>query len=122
VHLGAGLIGTLAVGLFASSAVNPVVPNGLFYGGGYKLLGAQAIAAGAVIAYSMVMTLVIMVLGGRLIGSRLTTREEAIGLDLSQHGEIAYGLSDPSASGPPKATPAANASAPGTAAHVRTSS
>ncbi len=99
VHLGGGIVGTLAVGLLASSAVNPVVPDGLFYGGGYRLLGAQALAVAAVIGYSMVMTFIIMTLGGRLIGSRLTGREEAIGLDLSQHGEIAYGLSDPLAAG-----------------------
>jgi Amt family ammonium transporter len=120
VHLGAGLVGTLAVGLLASSAVNPAVPNGLFYGGGYRLLGAQAMATGAVIAYSMVMTLLIMVLGGRLIGSRVSPREESIGLDLSQHGEVAYGLSDPPP-GSGKAVPA-QAGAPSPAAHVRTSS
>ena len=120
VHLGGGLVGTLAVGLLASSAVNPAVPDGLFYGGGYRLLGAQAIAAGAVIAYSMVMTLLIMTLGGRLIGSRLTGREEVIGLDLSQHGEVAYGLNDPPPGGSAKAAPA-QAGAPGPAAHVRTS-
>jgi Amt family ammonium transporter len=70
------------------------------------LLGAQAVAAGAVIAYSMVMTLIIMTLGGRLVGSRLSTREEAIGLDLSQHGEVAYGLSDPPPGGSTQAAPA----------------
>jgi Amt family ammonium transporter len=124
VHLGGGLVGTLAVGLLASSTVNPSVPNGLFYGGGYRLLGAQAVALVAVIAYSMLMTLIIMVLGGRLIGARLTTREETIGLDLSQHGEIAYGLADPP---PDRVTPAAAAPAAGngvatTPAHARVGS
>lgn len=122
VHLGGGLVGTLAVGLLASSAANPAIPNGLFYGGGYRLLGAQAIAVGVVIVYSMVMTLLIMTLAGRLVGSRLTIREESIGLDLSQHGEVAYGLSDPPPGGSGKPAPTTHTGAPGTAAVARVSS
>jgi Amt family ammonium transporter len=104
VHLGGGIIGTLAVGLLASHTVNPAIPDGLLYGGGYRLLGAQAAAVAAVVAYSMVMTWMVMVLGNRLIGSRLSARDESIGLDLTQHGEIAYGL-------PPGGHPATSAAA-----------
>ena len=92
VHLGGGVVGSLAVGLFATSSINPHVSDGLFYGGGYHLLGAQAVAVGAVIVYSMIMTLVIMALGNRLLGNRVTARQETVGLDLSQHGESAYGF------------------------------
>jgi Amt family ammonium transporter len=120
VHLGGGIVGMLAVGLFASSAVNPAVTDGLFSGGGYRLLGAQAAAAGAVTVYSAVMTLLIMTLAGRLMGSRVSAREETIGLDLSQHGEVAYGLTDPPPPGGTGRT-ADQASTPA-AAHVRTSS
>ncbi len=55
VHLGGGIVGALSVGLFATSSVNPaVVHDGLFYGGGYRLLGLQGIAVGSVVAYSLV--------------------------------------------------------------------
>ncbi len=90
VHLGGGIVGALSVGLFATKSVNPVVPDGLFYGGGYRLLGAQAMAIGAVVGYSLVMTLIITGLTNRLLGNRVAHRDEAIGLDLSQHGESAY--------------------------------
>src|SRR4051794_9325672 len=44
VHLGGGVIGSLCVGLFASRSVNPDGADGLFYGGGYHLIGVQALA------------------------------------------------------------------------------
>ncbi len=90
VHLGGGVIGALSIGLFATKSVNPAVTDGLFYGGGYRLLGVQAIAVGAVVGYSLVMTLIITGLTNRLLGNRVTNRDEAVGLDLSQHGESAY--------------------------------
>jgi Amt family ammonium transporter len=90
VHLGGGVVGALSVGLFATKSVNPAVTDGLFYGGGYRLLSVQAISIAAVIGYSLVMTLIIAGLTNRLLGSRVTSRDEAIGLDLSQHGESAY--------------------------------
>jgi Amt family ammonium transporter len=90
VHLGGGVAGSLAVGLFASSGVNPGASNGLFYGGGYRLLGVQAVAVGAVVAYSMVMTVLLLWVSNRLFGNRANLREETTGLDLSQHGEAAY--------------------------------
>ena len=46
VHLGGGVIGSLCVGLFATRTVNPAGADGLFWGGGYKLLSAQAITVG----------------------------------------------------------------------------
>ncbi len=90
VHLVGGVVGSLCVGLFATSDVNPAAPNGLFYGGGYGQLGLQAIAVLAVGAYSFLATGVIGVFLGRLAGNRLRGREEAVGLDISQHGESAY--------------------------------
>jgi Amt family ammonium transporter len=103
VHLGGGVVGALAVGLFATKSVNSNIPDGLFYGGGYRLLGSQALAVGAVIAYSAIVTLIIAGLANRLVGSRVSGRDEAIGLDLSQHGESAYSFTaaqQPSARGP----------------------
>jgi ammonium transporter, Amt family len=92
VHLGAGVIGSLCVGLFATTAVNPKGADGLFYGGGYRLVGVQALAIVVVVMYSLVMTVLIGGLTNRLLGNRARAREEIAGLDLSQHGEAAYEL------------------------------
>ena len=90
VHLVGGVLGALSVGLFATRSINPLATDGLFYGGGYDLLGAQSIATGAVVAYSITMTFIILSLANRLLGNRISARDEAVGLDLSQHGETAY--------------------------------
>nr|WP_275941425.1 ammonium transporter [Planosporangium mesophilum] len=90
VHLGGGVVGTLAVGLFATTMVNPDGGDGLFYGGGYRLMGAQFVTLCAVVAYSLVLTGLLGSLTNRLLGNRVGPREEAVGLDLSQHGESAY--------------------------------
>lgn len=112
VHLGGGMIGSLCVGLFATRSVNPDAIDGLFYGGGYRLLGTQLGAVLAVVAYSLVMTLLIISLGNRILGNRVSPREEAGGLDLSQHGELAYRFA-PTAATPDTARP--TLTAPGAA-------
>jgi Amt family ammonium transporter len=94
VHLGGGVIGALCVGLFATKAVNASGGTGLFYGGGYLQLSRQAIAAGAVVAYSLVATLIIGGLLHRVLGNRVSARAESAGLDLAEHGETAYDLVD----------------------------
>ncbi|MET8281424.1 ammonium transporter [Micromonospora sp. NPDC005174] len=90
VHLGGGLIGALSVGLFATASVNPGIANGLFYGGGYRLLGVQALSVGVVVVYSAVVSLIIMVFVSRIRGNRIGGRAESVGVDLSQHGETPY--------------------------------
>lgn len=88
-HLVGGVIGSLAVGLFASSKVNPGGTDGLFYGGGFAQLLLQTITILAVVGYSFVVTYVL----GRLVGrGRVLPSDEELGLDLSQHGEEAYRL------------------------------
>jgi Amt family ammonium transporter len=90
VHLGGGLIGSLCLGLIATRTINPAGADGLFYGGGYHQLGLQAIAVAAVALYSFTATLVIGAILERVIGHRVPWRDESIGLDLAQHGEVAY--------------------------------
>jgi Amt family ammonium transporter len=90
VHLVGGIIGSVCVGLLATRSVNPAGADGLFYGGGYKLLGVQVGTVLVVAAYSLVATLLIGAVIDRLVGNRVRAREEAAGLDLSQHGEAAY--------------------------------
>ena len=91
IHLVGGLIGTLAVGVFASTAVNPALPaDGLVYGGGPAQLVRQAIAAGAVFGYSFLATLVLGYLIRATIGLRVRPEVEDGGLDLHEHAETAY--------------------------------
>ena len=91
VHGVGGIIGALATGLFATTAVNSAGANGLFYGNP-KLLLTQAIAVGITIAWSLVMTFVILKVIDLVMGVRVKEKEEAIGLDLTQHHESAYTL------------------------------
>src|SRR5436309_7914729 len=59
VHLVGGLVGTLMVGLFCTTAVNSLSADGLFYGGGFTQLGKQAVAALAVMVYSFVIAAIL---------------------------------------------------------------
>ncbi|NLT11358.1 MAG: ammonium transporter [Clostridiaceae bacterium] len=85
VHGICGAAGTLMVGLFA-------IDGGLFYGGGFKMLGVQAVGVGAVIAWvAVTMTIVFFILK-KTIGLRVSKEEEITGLDICEHGlESAYG-------------------------------
>jgi Amt family ammonium transporter len=90
VHLVGGLAGTLLLGLFADTAVNPAGRDGLFLGGGIGLFGEQALAAGVTIAFSFVVSLVIAKGIDATIGLRVDESIEAEGLDLALHAETAY--------------------------------
>lgn len=90
IHGVGGLLGALATGLFASSAINPAAANGLFFGNPHQLL-VQAIGAGAAIVYSVVLTFIILKVVGLFTGGiRLEQEDEIQGLDLSQHSEVGY--------------------------------
>ncbi|MCJ7438966.1 MAG: ammonium transporter [Acidimicrobiia bacterium] len=94
VHLAGGLLGTLLLGLFADVSINGAGADGLLYGGGFDLLGKQALAAGSVMVYSFVVTLVIMVVLNKVLpgGVRVSAEDEETGLDLTQHSETGYAL------------------------------
>ena len=89
VHLVGGLVGTLLLGLFADTAVNGEFV-GLFFGGGGELLKDQFIAAVSVAAFSFVATYLIATAIHRTMGLRVSTDDELLGLDQSQHSESAY--------------------------------
>jgi Amt family ammonium transporter len=93
VHLVGGIIGSLCVGLFATTDVNPLGADGLLYGGGASLLGKQALVVLAVTAYSFVVTAVIGLLVNLVIKNRVAPEVEDEGLDLAVHGETAYEFS-----------------------------
>jgi Amt family ammonium transporter len=85
-----GMWGCLATGIFASAAVNSAGFNGLIYGNGIQVLKqlADILAVGA---YAFSLTFGIGKLIDVVIGLRVGQQEETVGLDLSQHGERAYG-------------------------------
>jgi ammonium transporter, Amt family len=95
VHLVGGLIGSLLLGFFADSSINPaVVDEGVFLGGGVSLLWEQVIAVAATLVWSFVVTLVIMYVLKAVLpkGIRVSEEDEETGLDLTQHSETGYAL------------------------------
>ena len=88
VHLVGGILGALLIGLFGTAMVNGA--NGVFYHGGWTLMGHQALAVVAVVAYSFIVTYVLAQIIDKTIGLRVSEEDEAAGLDLSQHAETAY--------------------------------
>ncbi|MEN8614961.1 ammonium transporter [Dehalogenimonas sp. THU2] len=91
VHGVGGILGVLAVGIFASTTINAAGANGLLFGGGFTLLGKQLVGTLAVGAFAFGGTWVIAKVIDATIGLRVKEMEEVVGLDLSQHGERAYG-------------------------------
>jgi Amt family ammonium transporter len=91
VHFVGGLVGSLMIGLFADAEYfGGDHMSGLFYGGGFRLLGEQAIANGVTIVYSAVVTALILLALKATIGIRVSEEEEEVGLDISEHAETAY--------------------------------
>jgi Amt family ammonium transporter len=84
----AGFTGILFIGFFAQHIWNGV-SNGLFYGHP-RQLAWQAIAAAVGPAYAFTMTYVILRVIGLVMPLRVTEHEEAVGMDVVQHGEEAY--------------------------------
>ena len=90
VHGVGGIWGALATGLFATVAVNDVA-DGLFYGNPEQLW-IQFVAVVAAIAFSGVVTFIILKVIDATVGLRVQEDEEVLGLDSTQHGELAYRL------------------------------
>lgn len=88
VHGVGGIWGALATGIFATAAVGGV--DGAL-AGNWEQLGIQAIAVAATMAYAFIGTLIIGKILDKTMGLRVKETEEIVGLDLSQHGERAYG-------------------------------
>lgn len=94
VHCLNGIWGTLAVGLFATNSApaysladsTGAELTGLFYGGGFKLLGIQAIGVISTAAWTAVtMTIAFLVIKA-VFGLRVSEEEEIVGLDSTEHG------------------------------------
>ncbi|MFN3600174.1 MAG: ammonium transporter [Dietzia sp.] len=88
-HMVAGIIGTLLIGVIADPA-SPVGEAGVLFGGGFGQLGAQTVATAAVLAYSFTVTLLIALVLDKTMGLRVTEEDEREGLDKAYHREMAY--------------------------------
>ena len=89
VHGIGGTWGAIATGLFATKAVNAAGSNGLFFGNPKQLI-VQLIAVAATIVYTFIGTWILFKLVDVFIGVRVSEKDEAMGLDLTQHNERAY--------------------------------
>ena len=91
VHLCCGVFGTLCIGLFAQEGVTTLsVRNGLFFGGGTSLLLTQLIGVLAVGAFAMGASALVWLVLKHTVGIRVTAQEEIRGLDIGEHGNVAY--------------------------------
>ena len=91
VHLCCGVFGTLCVGLFAQEGVTTLsTRNGLFFGGGFGLLGVQVLGVLAVGAFVFVTSGLVWLALKHTVGIRVSQAEELAGLDIGEHGNLAY--------------------------------
>jgi Amt family ammonium transporter len=93
VHGIPGIIGAMAIGIFASLAINPNGANGLLYGNASQLL-IQGVGVGVAALLSFGCTYVIMKVIDILIGVRVSPKVEEAGLDIEEHAERAYSDED----------------------------
>jgi ammonium transporter len=89
VHFVGGVLGTLLVGVFGEESVNAIGRDGIVFGGGFGLLGEQALALVVVVAFSFVVTWLIATVIEGTIGLRVDRADEAH-LDRTQQGMDAY--------------------------------
>jgi Amt family ammonium transporter len=82
--------GGIATGIFAWKGINPGGDNGLIHGN-IALVGKQLVGIGATIVYAAVVTFIILKVIDLIMGLRVNDEEEQAGLDVSLHGEEAYG-------------------------------
>lgn len=87
VHGISGILGTLAVGLFATD-------KGVLYGGGWLLLGVQALGLLVICIWGYAVTWVVLKGIAWIVPLRVTEEEERIGLDISAHGTMAVNDED----------------------------
>ncbi|HJD20927.1 MAG TPA: ammonium transporter [Candidatus Gemmiger faecigallinarum] len=120
VHLCCGVFGTLCVGLFSQEGVTTLATrSGLFFGGGFGLLGVQIIGVAAVGAFTFAASGIVWLALKHTIGIRVSAEEELAGLDIGEHGNLAYpdfAPAVPAASTGEAPAPAAAPAAPAAAA------
>ena len=89
VHGIGGVTGTILLGVFASTAMNPAGTDGLLYGGTGFFIKELVVVAGASI-YAFVFTYIMLIFINAITPVKVSNEEQLIGLDISLHGESAY--------------------------------
>lgn len=89
IHGLGGLIGTLGLGLFGSSAINPAGADGLFHGSS-SLLMSQLLGIAVVGCYTLLVSWVLLKAINGISPLRVAEQSEEEGLDISEHSEAAY--------------------------------
>jgi ammonium transporter, Amt family len=92
VHLVGGIFGSIILGLLSDKGVNGLGADGLFFGGGTKLLQNQLLATVVTLVFSGVVSAIIAIGIDKTIGLRVKPEDEDTGLDLSLHAETAYAM------------------------------
>lgn len=92
IHGMGGVIGTLCLGLFASSTINPSIPDGLLMGGNGMLLLKEAVAILLAVGYAFFFTLLIFKVINKFIPVKVPVTTQEVGLDMCLHGETARNL------------------------------
>ncbi|MPM08329.1 hypothetical protein SDC9_54641 [bioreactor metagenome] len=91
VHLVHGVLGTLFVGLFAQDGIAGIhTLNGLFFGGGFELLGKQALGVLCVASFVFPVSFLVWAVIKKTMGLRVSAKEEIEGLDIGEHGNQGY--------------------------------
>lgn len=90
-HAVCGTWGTFSLGLFAQDKFSPgTTGDGLFFGGGWNLLGAQSLGIISVFVWCMITGFLLFYVIKHLVGLRVSREEELRGLDIDEHGIEAY--------------------------------
>jgi len=88
VHGIGGMLGAILTGVLASPLIQPAYSGALY--GNYRQLLVQVIAVVTTIIFSGIGTFLLFKITDKLVGIRVSDKNEAIGLDETQHGETAY--------------------------------
>lgn len=89
IHGVGGLLGTICLGIFASTKINPAGADGLIYGS-IKQLGAQLLGVAVVGLYAFLVSWILFKCVHATMGLRMADEDEVVGLDEAEHSEAAY--------------------------------
>jgi Amt family ammonium transporter len=89
VHGMCGNWGTIAVGFFGLESLG-LSSNGVFYGGGFSMLGVQVLGTFSVTLFILVSMGLVFKLIQAVVGLRVSASEELRGLDIGEHGMESY--------------------------------
>lgn len=89
VHGMGGVIGTILLGVFASTAINPAGADGLIFGN-HSFFFKEVVAVVGAAAYAFIFTYVMLILINFITPVRVSAEAEVLGIDVTEHGERAY--------------------------------